>query len=106
MLHGSGAELSRRTIVPDRTRTKGMAAVQLTAPAVMSRIAGAGSPSGVADELFTCIVNDLKQVCEGVVAQGGVVVAPQSRCQRIEDTAVPITKVEELRGCVRGMTRS
>ena len=75
-----------------------MAAVQLTAPAVMSRIAGVGPPSGVADELFTCIVNDLRQIYEGVVAQGGVVVALQGRCQRIEDAAVPITRVEELRG--------
>ena len=75
-----------------------MAAVQLTAHAVMSRIEGAGPPSGMADELFACIVNDLRQIYEGVVAQGGVVVALQGRCQRVEDAAVPITKVEELRG--------
>ena len=55
-------------------------------------------PSGVADELFTCIVNDLRQMYEGVVAQGGVVVALQGRCRRIEDAAVPIVTVEELRG--------
>ena len=41
-----------------------MAAVQLTAPAVMSRIAGVGPPSGVADELFTRIANALKQIDE------------------------------------------
>ena len=75
-----------------------MAAVQLTAHAVMSRIEGVGPPSGVADELFTCVVNDLRQIYEGVVAQGGVVVALQGRCQRIEDAAVPTTKAEELRG--------
>ena len=75
-----------------------MAAVQLTVHTVMSRIEGVGPPSGVADELFTCIANDLRQIYEGVVAQGGVVVALQGRCQRIEDAAVPIAKVEELRG--------
>ena len=81
-----------------------MAAVQLTAPAVMSRIAGVGSPSGVTDELFTCIVNDLRQIYEGVVTQGGVIVALQGRCQRIEDAAVPIAKVEELKRTVwKGM---
>ena len=70
-----------------------MAAVQLTAHAVMNRIEGAGPPSGVADELFTCIVNDLRQIYEGVVTRGGVIVALQGRCQRIEDAAVPITRV-------------
>ena len=77
-----------------------MAAVQLTALAVMSRIAGVGPPSGVADELFTCIANDLRQIYEGVVTQGGVIVALQGRCQRIEDAAVPIARVEELMGAV------
>ena len=48
---------------------KEMAAVQLTAHAVMSRIEGAGPPSGVADELFTCVVNGLRQIYEGVMAQ-------------------------------------
>ena len=78
----------------------------MTTPAIFNRIAGTGNPPiASGDEILTSLNNDVQQLYQLLVQQGGMINGAQlelqtlgERCDRIEGAAVPVGIVEELRG--------